>query len=90
MMQRVFYEVSALLPAMAKIIIEHEGAVTEYLGDGLLALFQLPKQPKDQSSVLYNVMTAAETCLASLHQVVNPILNKRYRACYRSRNRLGL
>lgn len=79
MIQRVFYEVSALLPAMAKIVDEYKGAVTEYLGDGLLALFQLPKLRNEQGPILTNVMLAAKTCLEALHQVVNPILNKRYR-----------
>lgn len=79
MMQRVFYEVSALLPAMAKIINDYDGAVTEYLGDGLLALFQLPKQAENQRFILYKVLHAAETCLDALHEVVNPILQERYR-----------
>ncbi|AFM43586.1 family 3 adenylate cyclase (plasmid) [Desulfosporosinus acidiphilus SJ4] len=77
-MQRVFYEVSALLPAMTKIIREYKGSVTEYLGDGLLALFQLPKQKEEQAEVLHNVINAANTCLEALNQVVNPILNERF------------
>lgn len=79
MMQRVFYEVSALLPAMGKIVNEYSGAVTEYLGDGLLALFQLPKLSKEQDPILRNVMLAARTCMSALHEVVNPILSNRYR-----------
>lgn len=78
LMQRVFYEVSALLPAMAKVINEYNGAVTEYLGDGLLALFQLPKEKKAQELVLYNVLDAARTCMDALHQVVNVVLKTRY------------
>jgi len=78
MMQRVYYEISALLPSMGKIINKYNGAVTEYLGDGLLALFQLPKQSKDQQTVLYDVINAAETCLDALSEVVNPILTERY------------
>src|ERR1051326_6145171 len=36
-MERVFYEISALLPAVARIVKDEKGAVTEYLGDGALA-----------------------------------------------------
>lgn len=78
MMQRVFYEVSALLPAMAKVINDNKGAVTEYLGDGLLALFQLPKVPSEQSAILYGVIDAARTCMEARVEVVNPILKERY------------
>jgi len=38
-LQRIFYETSALLPAMAKLIFFENGSVTEYLGDGVLGLF---------------------------------------------------
>lgn len=78
-MQRVFYEVSALLPAMAKIIENSEGAVTEYLGDGLLALFQFPFNDKDKREhICMMSMRVARDCLEALHSVVNPILFKRY------------
>lgn len=77
-MKRVFFEVSVLLTAMGKIVSDHEGAVTEYLGDGLLALLQLPREPKDQEPILYNAMTAARTCMEALSQIVNPVLFQRY------------
>lgn len=77
-MKRVFYEVSALLPAMTKLIHDKDGAVTEYMGDGLLALFQLPKEKDERDAVLRNCSLAAGHCMSALHQVSNPILNKRY------------
>ena len=73
-MQRVYYEVSALLPAMTRIIQDKNGSVTEYLGDGLLALFQLPQNRNEQDSILGNVITAAKRCMDGLQEVVNPVL----------------
>ncbi|MEA4968085.1 MAG: hypothetical protein VB048_08235 [Bacteroidaceae bacterium] len=78
-MQRVFYEVSALLPAMASIIENTDGAVTEYLGDGLLALFQLPFDNKEKREDVCKIsMTVARDCLEALNVAVNPILFARY------------
>lgn len=78
MMERVFYEVSALLPVMGRVINEYKGAVTEYLGDGLLALFQFPKDIKERDQVLYGIYNAAGTCMDALNEVVNPILSGKY------------
>jgi len=80
-MERVFYEISALLPAMAKIIENEktEGAVTEYLGDGLLALFQFPfNDTKKREDVCRVTINVANDCFEALHNIVNPILFKRY------------
>lgn len=77
-MQRVYYEVSALLPAMAYIIEEYKGAVTEYLGDGLLALFLLPKEDEEQRKILKNVMTCSKRCMEANNSIVSKILAKRY------------
>lgn len=78
-MQRVYYEVSALLPTIAKIIQDKGGAVTEYLGDGAIALFQLPKKNGDkQNRVIHSVSQASRTCLEALNKVINPILFDRY------------
>lgn len=77
-MQRVYYEVSALLPAMAKLIKDADGAVTEYLGDGLLALFQSSRNIDERNQILKNTITAARDCMEALNQVVNPILKDRY------------
>ena len=78
MMERVFYEVSALLPAMGRIVNEYKGAVTEYLGDGLLALFQFPKTIPERDEVVRRVYRAARSSMDALNEVVNPILNTRY------------
>lgn len=78
-MQRVFYEVSALLPAMTKVINDKNGSVTEYLGDGLLALFQLPTISTAQEPILLNVIRAANNCMQALNEIINPILFERYK-----------
>jgi class 3 adenylate cyclase len=77
-MKRVYFEVSALLPAMTKLIQDKDGAVTEYMGDGLLALFQLPEEKKEKDNVLGNCIVAAKNCMSALNKVTNPILSKRY------------
>jgi hypothetical protein len=74
MLKRVYYETSALLPATAKVISYGKGSVTEYLGDGVLALFRV-----DDESVISNAYLTASNCLECLHKVINPILRNRYR-----------
>jgi class 3 adenylate cyclase len=56
-----------------------DGVVTEYLGDGLLALFQFPFDDTDKrEKVCEVVMGVARECLEALQIAVNPILNQRY------------
>lgn len=45
-LQRVFYETSALLPSLAKVVSFHDGKTTEYLGDGILAFFLVDEEDK--------------------------------------------
>lgn len=73
--QRVFYETSALLPALGMSIEAENGSVTEYLGDGLLALFGTNT---DLDGSIYKSYRAAKNCMQSLNKVVNPILKTRY------------
>lgn len=72
--QRVYYETSALLPAMAKTIGFFKGNVTEYLGDGLLALFL-----KESDKALYSAKSAAEACINETLKLVNDELKLRYK-----------
>jgi hypothetical protein len=75
-LQRVFYETSALLPAMAQTIYNKEGKITEYLGDGLLSIFKVDNNsPKDSIYASYH---AACECIQNVNDIVNPILNDRY------------
>lgn len=75
-LQRVFYEVSALLPAMAKVIYDKNGRVTEYLGDGLLSIFKVDNNKKEAS--IYLSYDVAVKCIESVEKIINPILAERY------------
>lgn len=75
-LQRVFYETAALLPSLAKAINYEKGNVTEYLGDGVLALFCLDKE--DRSKTVYAANRAASKCLDAVRDIVNPSLRERY------------
>jgi len=74
-LQRVYYETSALLPALAMAIDWDRGSVTEYLGDGILALFNASANRAD---AVYSSHRAAKNCMQALEEVINPILQKRY------------
>jgi hypothetical protein len=75
-LQRVYYESAALLPVLAKVITERGGSVTEFLGDGVLGLFQVPKE--DRTGIIYSSYGAAKDSILAVRRVVNPILNDRY------------
>ncbi len=73
---RVYFETSALLPAIASAIQLHDGHVVEYLGDGVLALLRVDPTDKDQA--IYASHRAATDCLEVTRRVVNPALTDRY------------
>lgn len=76
-LERVFYETSALLPALEKTIQFQGGAVTEYLGDGLLALFAVNES--DKGKTVRAAYGAAKNCLGNTRTIVNEALQCRYR-----------
>lgn len=76
-LQRVYYETSALLPALERTIQYEEGSVTEYLGDGLLALFFVDDDEK--ASAIYAAYRAAKNCINETLSIVNEELHSRYR-----------
>jgi class 3 adenylate cyclase len=75
-LQRIFYETSALLPALAMTIKFEEGSVTEYLGDGVLALFRVDKT--DKPKAIYAAYEAANNCVQQTRVLVNKALWDRY------------
>lgn len=75
-LQRVYYETSALLPALSKTISYKDGSVTEYLGDGVLALFQVDEN--DKSKAIYSAYNSAKEIIGSTRMLINTILEKRY------------
>lgn len=74
--QRVFYETSALLPALEKTINIHHGGVTEYLGDGVLGFFKKDKEKPEQ--YIYDAYHAANDCLNNALEIVNEVLEERH------------
>lgn len=77
MLERVYYETSALLPALERTIGYEEGSVTEYLGDGVLALFKVNKtSPND---MIYAAHEAAKNCVGDARDIVNKAIAERYK-----------
>ncbi len=75
-LQRIYYETSALLPVCSKVIGYHGGKVTEYLGDGLLALFLASKDK--MPSAIYAANRAAFNCIEATSEIINPLVEERY------------
>ncbi|WP_374415882.1 hypothetical protein [Ectopseudomonas oleovorans] len=76
-LQRVFYETSALLPALAYTVKLKDGSVTEYLGDGVLALFKVDED--NPGDAIYSAHDAARNAIGPMRDILNEILLKRYR-----------
>lgn len=74
-LQRVYYETTAVNTLGSLIIESSGGGITEFLGDGFLALFNVEEKPE----VVYNAHNAAKNCLKYTDEIVNDILNQRYR-----------
>lgn len=79
-LQRVYFETSALLPALAQTIKYENGVVTEYLGDGVLSLFLIEDSEDEESraKVIYAAHRAAKNCLEDSRNIVNEALFDRY------------
>jgi class 3 adenylate cyclase len=75
-LERVFYETHALLPALEKTIQYEGGGVTEYLGDGILALFEVSESERE--SAVRAAYNAAEDCMGDTREIVNKALGQRY------------
>jgi len=75
-LQRVYYETSALLPAVAVTCGFQDGTVTEYLGDGGLVLFGVDKEDRKESVQL--AYRAAKNCICDMRQLVNDAIAERY------------
>lgn len=77
MLKRVYFETSALLPALAYTINYYKGSVTEYLGDGVLALFKIDEH--SQSETILEAYRCAKDCVNECREIVNDELFHRYR-----------
>jgi len=80
-LHRIYLETTALLPATASIVADRGGSVTEFQGDGVLALFPFPEdqRPSDErDQAVYAAFFAAEDALECVDTVINPALSTRY------------
>lgn len=75
--QRIYYETSALLPAISKTVSFEYGVVTEYLGDGALILFEVDND-NNETDVIKSVSRAANNCINETRQAINSQLQERY------------
>jgi hypothetical protein len=73
--QRVYYETTALLSAVSTAVSFENGRVTEYLGDGALALFSADA---DRKQAIYDAYHAAENCISIVRQCINDEILNRY------------
>ncbi|MBB4519740.1 hypothetical protein [Paraburkholderia fungorum] len=67
--QRIYYETSALLPAIAVTSSFEGGTVTEYLGDGALVLF--PVDTANRARSVRDAYRAADNCVRDMRDIVN-------------------
>jgi class 3 adenylate cyclase len=75
-LNRVYYETSALLPAIAVTCGFQDGTVTEYLGDGALVLFGVDKEDRHES--VRRAYRAAKNCINDMRFLINEAIAKRY------------
>lgn len=76
-LQRVLYETTAINAAGAVVIKHFDGGLTEYLGDGFLALFKVVD--KEDYNEIYSAHNAAQCCINEALPIVNEIIDKRYK-----------
>lgn len=75
--QRIYYETSALLPAISAVTSFEDGVVTEYLGDGTLALFQV--NAADIVETIRSASRVARHCIGEMRELLNAELYTRYK-----------
>ncbi|BET95444.1 hypothetical protein [Xenorhabdus taiwanensis] len=76
-LQRVFYETSALIPAIVYTAAQKGGKATELLGDGALILFHI--EPNNRVDVINKAYMAGKQCINNTLNHVNAILWNRYK-----------
>ena len=75
-LERLYYEISALLPAVEQTIKFSKGSVTEYLGDGLLALFKVDED--DKHITIREAYGVSKNIMSVTLPIVNDVLEDRY------------
>lgn len=72
-LERVYYETTAINTCGIELINKYNGGITEFLGDGFLALFSA-KEKKD----VHKAHNAAKDFVNYLKTIINPIIKERY------------
>jgi len=75
-LKRVFIETSILLPCLAQTIKFSSGKVTEYLGDGILAIYRIADGKARK--VVLEAHTTAEKCIEVVEKIINPMIKEDY------------
>ena len=75
-LKRVLYEITAINTIGSIITDEKQGKITEFLGDGFLALYRVSKNDKQN---VYKAHDAAKECIRVTNTIVNSILSDRYK-----------
>jgi len=75
-LERILYETTAINTAGSEIVTKYNGGITEYLGDGFLALYKVTdeKNPKE----VYDAYDSSSFYLSIALSEVNKILDERY------------
>jgi hypothetical protein len=73
-LERVLYETTAINTIGILLIEKYNGGVTEFLGDGFLALFKVDQHKHG----VYNAHNAAKECIRIINTIVNKTLAERY------------
>lgn len=72
-LQRIFYETTAINTIGLITVNENSGTITEFLGDGFLAIYSA-----ENNSDVHKPKKAAEECLRVVKDIINPLLKERY------------
>lgn len=72
-LQRVLYENTAINTLGLILVNQNNGSITEFLGDGFLAIFKA-----DENKDVHPPKKTAEEFLRLLNEIVNPLLLERY------------
>lgn len=72
-LERVFYETTAINTIGLIMVNKNSGAITEFLGDGFLAIF-----PAEERTDVHKPKKAAEECLRIIKEIINPLIKEKY------------
>lgn len=75
-LERVLYETTAINTMGLLLVNEFAGSITEFLGDGFLALFKV--NDRENPKEVYKAHNCAKKCLRINSEIITSILDERY------------